>query len=128
MEIDVTINTHLKGDRDSATRSMLKSGTGFMLCLSEAIRELQRLGYKENLCPANDHLCCRSGAIKLYPKDIKIDEMIRFENASDPDDQAILYAINCESKNLKGLYVDSYGVYHDDLSPELIKCFRDCPY
>ncbi len=107
---------------------MLRSGTGFMISLSDTIRELQRMGYTENLGCANDHLCARSGKIKLYPKDITIDRMVRFENSSDPDDQAILYAARCDSKDLLGLYVDSYGLYHDDLTPELLKSFKDCPY
>lgn len=128
MDLDVTITKRLRNDSESPTQTMLRSGTGFMISLSETIRELQRRGYTENLGPANDHLCSRSGEIKLYPHDIKIDSMVRFENSSDPDDQAILYAVRCDSRALKGLYVDSYGAYHDDLTPELLKCFKDCPY
>ncbi len=128
MEINVTITKHIPNDFESPTRSMLKSGTGFMISLSDTIRELERQGYTENLGCGGDHLCCRSGEIKLYPKDIKIDKMVRFENASDPSDQSILYAIRSDSQQLKGLYVDSYGVYHDYLSSEILKCFKDCPY
>ncbi len=98
----------------------LQAGTGFMMCLSDAIRHLNALGYTENLGAAFDHLCGQSGAIKLYPHEIVIDEIFRFENSSDPDDQAILYAISAPDRGIKGLYVDSYGVYHDELSNMLL--------
>lgn len=103
-----------------------QAGTGFMLCLTDAIRELQKQGYDENLVPEFDHLSCRSGEIKLYPKEFFIDDMIRFENSSDPDDQSILYAITCEDRKLKGLYVESYGVYHDELSAGMLERIKHC--
>ncbi len=103
-----------------------QAGTGFMLCLTDAIRELQAQGYAENLVPCFDHLSCRSGEFKLYPRDFFIDEMIRFENSSDPDDQSILYAIRSPSQNLKGLYVESYGVYHDELSAAMLERIKQC--
>jgi hypothetical protein len=132
METEVTVDIHKveihsKTDHETISNSMLKAGTGYMVCLSEIIRELQNEGYTDNLVPAYDHLCCRSGEVRLYPDDLKIEKMVRFENSSDPDDQAILYAITCEAQKIKGLYVDSYGFYHDDLSPEMLKKFKECP-
>ena len=104
---------------NATNKDMLEAGTGEMVSLSEGIRKWESLGYTENLIPAEDHLSCQMGKIELYPDDIKVDYIIRFENTSDPDDQSILYAISSPSKGVKGLYVDSYGVYHDELSPEL---------
>lgn len=97
-----------------------------MFCLSDAIRDLQKKGYAENLVPHFDHFCCRSGEMVMYPRDIFIDEMIRFENSSDPDDQSLLYAITCDKLNLKGLYVESYGVYHDELSVAMLERIKYC--
>ena len=99
----------------------LKAGTGFMNSLSEALRALQAKGYVANLVPRYDRLECNSGEVVLHPHEFKIDEMVRFENTSDPDDQAILYAISSESKRVKGVYVESYGLYHDDLSRSMIE-------
>jgi hypothetical protein len=103
----------------------LQAGTGAILTLSQVIRKLQEKGYPENLIPNYDHLACRSNEIELYPGDIVVDEMVRFENTSDPDDQSILYAISSPTKNIKGLYVDSYGLYHDELSIALIQKLRE---
>lgn len=99
----------------------LQAGTGFMMCLTDAIRYLNNIGYTENLGAAYDHISARSGLIKLYPHEIIIDEIFRFENSSDPDDQSILYAISSNKRGIKGLYVDSYGVYHDELSSKLLE-------
>lgn len=103
----------------STNRDMLEAGTGHMNTLLDGIQKWQALGYTENIIPAGDHLSCQMGKIELYPEDIKVDHIFRFENTSDPEDQSILYAISSPSKGIKGLYVDSYGVYHDELSPEL---------
>lgn len=104
---------------NATNNDMLEAGTGEMGSLSAGIRKWEGLGYTENLIPVEDHLSCQMGAIELYPEDIRVDHIIRFENTSDPDDQSILYAISSPTKGVKGLYVDSYGVYHDNLSPEL---------
>jgi hypothetical protein len=109
----------------ATSNEILKAGTGNMLSLSNAIRVFQDKGYKENLVPRYDHLGCHSEEIKLFPMDIVIDEIVRFENTSDPDDQSILYAISSLDKSVKGLYVESYGLYHDDLSPEMLRRIRD---
>lgn len=103
-----------------------QAGTGFMLCLSDAIRELEKKGYDKNLAAKSDHFCCDCGDTKLYPQDVFIDEIIRFDNSSDPSDQAILYAISCDKKNLKGLYVESYGFYNEQLSLALIERIKYC--
>jgi hypothetical protein len=95
-----------------------------MLQLLDTVKYLERKGYRENLTPCYDHLCC--GKVEIYPSEIYFDQVIRFENASDPDDQAILYAISAPSKKIKGLYVDSYGLYHDELSPSILKRLQFC--
>ena len=110
----------LNNDKDT------QAGTGTMLSLSDSISYLQKKGYTENLVPAFDHLTVRSGEIKLYPRDFFIDEIIRFEVASDPDDNSIMYAITCEKENIKGLYVESYGTYHDELSQAMIERIKFC--
>jgi hypothetical protein len=104
---------------------ILEAGTGFMVSLYEIVTQLEHKGYSENLAPKGDHFEARSGAIKIYPKDIVVDKVFRFENTSDPDDQAIAYAISAPNIGVKGTYVDSYGIYQeDDLSPELLRALR----
>ena len=105
----------------ATAQEMVKAGTGDMIGLRETISELQKKGYTENFVPGFDHLTCGSGYFKVYPRDIIFDEIFRFENSSDPDDQSILYAISYPALNIKGLYVESYGLYHDELSAAMIE-------
>lgn len=105
---------------------MERAGTGEMQCVADAIKELQAKGYTHNLILAYDHFKTEDDNIKLYPKDIFFDEVMRFENTSDPDDQSILYAISSLVDQVKGLYVESYGLYHDEISPLIIKRMQYC--
>lgn len=110
---------------EQKAQDILQAGTGFMLSLTEAINKLQASSYKENLVPKYDHFECRMGAIQLYPQDFVVDKVVRFENTSDPDDQAVLFAISSPSKNIKGLYVDSYGSQHDELNRSMLRNLTD---
>lgn len=111
---------------DASDEDQHTAGTGFMQTLTDAVRDLKKEGYNEHLIPCFDHLTCRSGTVRMYPRDFYIDEMIRFENSSDPADQSILYAISCKSRKLKGLYVESYGTYHDELSGAMLERIKQC--
>lgn len=110
---------------EQTAQDMLQAGTGFMQSLSEAINKLQASSYKENLVPKYDHFECRCGEIQIYPQDFVVDKVVRFENTSDPDDQSVLFAISSPKKGIKGLYVDSYGSHHDDLSALMLKHLTD---
>lgn len=105
---------------------MANAGTGDMQCVAEAIKELKAKGYVHNLMLAYDHFKTEDDKIKLYPKDIFFDEVMRFENTSDPDDQSILYAISSTADDVKGICVESYGLYHEDISPLIIKRMQYC--
>ncbi|MBY0554380.1 hypothetical protein K2P97_07620 [bacterium] len=118
---NITRNTSM----DTKAKEMHKSGTGLMLSLSEGIKSFEDRGYTANIVPAFDHFSINDGKIKLLPTDINLDNIMRFENSSDPDDQSILYAISNKDKTIKGLYVDSFGRYHDDLSTEIQESLRD---
>ena len=103
-------------EKEKLAHYVAQAGTGFMPQLASAIRKLESEGYVENLVPKFDHFECRSREFSIFPPNITVDRVVRFENTSDPDDQSILYAISDHTQNLKGLYADSYGLYHDELS------------
>lgn len=94
--------------------------------LTNSIKELQKKGYKENFVPKYDHFVYGGDKFELYPHDLFFDEVLRFEDSSDPDGQSILFAISSPTKNIKGIYVDSYGLNHDDLSPSVIERMKFC--
>lgn len=102
------------------TQDTLRAGTGFMLQPLEALKEFERDGYDKNLVARYDHFELDSGAERAGPEDFEVDEIVRFENTSDPDDQSILYAISSRH-GWKGLYLESYGLYHEDFSTEMLE-------
>lgn len=93
-----------------------KTGTGFMASPTEAMQNLQNRGYRANIIPRYDHFEINSGEISLFPRDFVVDKMVRFENASDPDDQSIIYAISAPKFKIKGIYMEGYGIKQDELS------------
>ena len=59
--------------------------------------------------------------MQLYPEDFTIDEYYRFEGASDPADNSIVYAISPNDSSVKGVLVDAYGVYAENITPEMAR-------
>lgn len=88
--------------------------------LSEALNGLKKEGYDLDLNLQPDCVECRPLNLRLYPADFIIDKYYRFEGASNPDDNAIVYAISSVD-GLKGTLVDAYGVYADPLTNEMIE-------
>tara|TARA_R110000868_G_scaffold83058_5_gene234713 strand:+ start:15099 stop:15392 length:294 start_codon:yes stop_codon:yes gene_type:complete len=91
--------------------------------LSEAINDLQANGYTHDFNLNTECLECAPLKIEVYPEDFKVDQVYRFEGMSSTDDNSILYAIS--SKNgIKGLLVDAYGVYAENISEAMRKKLR----
>lgn len=91
--------------------------------LSEAVQDLQRRGYTYDFNLRPHCLECASLKLELDPEDFEVDEIHRFEGMSSTDDNSILYAIS--SKNgIKGLLVDAYGVYAENISEAMRKKLR----
>jgi hypothetical protein len=86
--------------------------------LTEALNGLKKRDYTENLNLKPYCIECPSLALQLYPEDFTIDEYYRFEGNSDPDDNSIVYAISAKD-GLKGVLVDAYGVYSENMTPEM---------
>lgn len=89
--------------------------------LVEALNDLKGKGYTHDFNLHNNALQSSQGGIELSPKDFEIVKVYRFEGMSDPGDNSILYAIKCPKHNIKGTFINGYGVYADDVSEELLK-------
>lgn len=88
--------------------------------LSEAVNDLMKRGYTHNFNIICDAIECRDISLKLSPGDFEITEFYRFEGESDPGDEEIVYAIE-SAGGVKGILVNAYGVYADELSEELVE-------
>jgi hypothetical protein len=88
--------------------------------VTDTLDSLKREGYVLDFNLKPECLECISPNIKLYPNDFVIDKFYRFEGASNPDDNAIVYAISSKD-GFKGTLVDAYGVYADSLNTAMIE-------
>jgi hypothetical protein len=105
---------------DQISNDMQRAGTGFMESVSDALKYFEGLGYDKNIVPRYDHFEVDCGAKKIFPDDFEVDEIFRFENTSDPDDQAVVYAISSRAHNLKGVFMESYGIQQESFSKAMI--------
>ncbi|MGJ8593774.1 MAG: phosphoribosylpyrophosphate synthetase [Aquaticitalea sp.] len=91
--------------------------------LSETMAYLQNKGYSTDFNLCSEHIECNALKLKLHPEDFDVDEVHRFEGMSSTDDNSVLYAISSK-KGVKGLLVDAYGVYADNISEAMRKKLR----
>jgi len=83
--------------------------------LLEAISGLKERGYTRDFNLASDCIACKTSGAKVYPDQFTIDAFYRFEGMSSTDDNSIIYALSL-SDGTKGIVINAYGVYAQDLS------------
>jgi len=84
----------------------------------EAITGLKLRGFTADFILQEDGIVYQDK--KMDPSEFEITEFHRFEGESDPDDESVVFAI--ESNNgLKGILINSFGIYSDSISDEMIK-------
>ena len=89
--------------------------------LVEGIKSLKAQGYVEDFNLRQNCIECRNGSFKVFHNEFKIDKFFRIEgDDSSPDNSSILYAISSEKLGLKGVLVNSYGIYSDDIADEML--------
>lgn len=86
----------------------------------EALNGLKERGYTLDFNLVSGSLHNSTQNINLQPEDFSISEIYRFEGMSDPADNTIVYGIVSDKYNLKGVFLNAYGVYSDDVSEELL--------
>jgi len=77
--------------------------------VTDAIARLRADGYTSD-CFATDQgeLACRGCDRTMNPADVRVDQTVRFEGDTNPDDQDIVFAIECGC-GCKGVYSAAYG-------------------
>ncbi len=95
--------------------------------LSETVNGLRKDGYTLDLNIRKDCLICSRTETSLSPEDFEIDKVYRFEGPSNPDDEAIVYAISSPKHGVKGVLVNAYGIYSDQASDALVEKLKMNP-
>lgn len=104
---------------------MIKNATtADMKPMVEIVNQLNGEGYTESFSVLPTGLGS-SGNNKVFgPMDISVVNYYRFEGASDPADNAIVYAIETKTGE-KGTLVDAYGTYSDEKINRFMKDVED---
>lgn len=92
--------------------------------LSETINALRKEGYILDFNLHDDCVVCHKNEHQLTADEFEIDAIYRFDGQTDPDDEAVVYAISSSKFNTKGILVNGYGVYSDEFSSALIGKLR----
>ena len=89
--------------------------------LSQALNKLKlEEGYEKDFNLLDDEIELKSEEKTFGVEDFDVDKVLRFEGMSNPDDNAIIYAITT-SKGDKGVLVDGYGISSGQVSKKMIK-------
>jgi hypothetical protein len=92
---------------------------GEMVTLSQVMTQLNAEGYVTDFnLPATDNL--HMDNLTTHPEHFFIDRYYRFEGESDPEDEAILYAISSVSGDIKGIFVNGYGISSDPVMDDVL--------
>ena len=94
---------------------------GEMTSLSEVINALAQQGYTVDFNLKSDQIDGGKNPVQEFPDQFLIDKYYRFEGESDPEDEAIVYAISSVDGQIKGLLVNGYGTSSEYCGDEIIK-------
>lgn len=88
--------------------------------LSQAINKLKiEEGYEYDFNLLDDYIEIKSANETYHVNQFNVDKVLRFEGASNPDDNAILYAITTDNGK-KGVLVDGYGISGGQISKNML--------
>lgn len=88
--------------------------------LIDALNDFRRQGFTLDFNLKDDGLTCQQTSIELRPADFDIVHVYRFEGATDPGDETVLYAIEAKDGG-KGTLIDAYGAYSEAISPDMAR-------
>lgn len=89
--------------------------------LIEALNDLKKEGYSEDFNLKQNCLECRNGKYKLFHNEFEIDNYFRFDDEdSSADSSSILYTISSEKYGLKGTLINSYSIYSNAITNEML--------
>lgn len=91
------------------------------MTMAEALRGLERRGFTANFEPIGRSLHIAGSERTFQPDELTIVEHHRFEGSSDPEEMAVVYALEARD-GTRGVLIDAYGVY---ANPDLSTFLKD---
>jgi hypothetical protein len=85
--------------------------------MTDVLTRLESAGYETELRAQDSSLS--GGELTADPEAFSVDEVIRFEGESDPDDEAAVFALTHRESGTKGVYIVAYGAEMDPADTEV---------
>ena len=89
--------------------------------LSQVVNRLNAAGYTDDFRAEPNGLRAVASGCTHTPESLRIDEVVRFEGVTDPDDEAIVFALHCRTHGTRGTYVTAYGPQMSPLDAEMVR-------
>lgn len=96
-----------------------------MSTVTEILNKLKEQGYTIDFNLANNCLVCHGNSLHIHPEEFVVDKHYRFEGATDPGDEAIVYAISSTKHNIKGTLINGYGISSDPATDNMIAALKE---
>jgi hypothetical protein len=91
-----------------------------METLREALERLGQRGFASSFRARPGGLLELPGESPVAPETLVVEEVVRFEGASDPADEAVLFALRSPDGRMRGTFVTSYGARTEPASAEAV--------
>lgn len=95
-----------------------------MKTMSYCLTKLKQEGYEDDFKITGNGLCTMDEKNCYQPEEVSIVNFFRFEGASDPADNSILFVIET-ADGKKGTLTDAFGPYGDEKIDKFIKAVED---
>ena len=89
--------------------------------LAHAVERLTKAGYRDDFRAERGGLRAVKAGRVYDPESLVVDEVVRFEGESDPDDQVVVFALRSESSGTRGTYVVTYGTNVGPIDGEMMR-------
>lgn len=96
-----------------------------METMVDALRRFGKRGYTDEFQARPEGLRSLATGEVFSPEHLIVDDVARFEGASDPGDEATIFALRSEEGETRGTYTVTYGPAMDGLDAEMVPRLRE---
>jgi len=96
-----------------------------METMQHALERLERRGFRDSFRASPEGFVALDSERVLAPEELVVAEIVRFEGESDPEDEAVLFALQSKDESVRGTFVSSFGLGADPIAAELIRRLDD---
>src|SRR5688572_22928791 len=94
---------------------MIENGNSsmpYMKSLATCVNRMITEGFSEDFKVVEERLFSINKQRYYKPEEVQVVNFFRFEDMSDPNDNAVLYVLET-ADGTRGILIDAYGIYND---------------